>query len=89
MVNLSLPPSLKNGSDLVEEWKMFQSMHDYYSVIVQVDKQPQEYQFTLLMHTKGPKGIQLYKVLPFDDGEDEKDELNVVYEWYQFNNRCQ
>ena len=102
-VNVSPPPGLKDGGDLVEQWKMFKSMYDYYSVIAKLDKQPQEYQFAVFMHTIGPKGIQLYKVLSFEDGEDKKDvklittkldehiigELNVIYERYQFNNRCQ
>ena len=93
-----------------EGWRRFsrtmenvQSMYDYYSAIAKLDKQPQEYQFAVFMHNIGPKGIQLYQVLSFEDREDKKDvkcitkkldehiigELNVIYERYQFNNRCQ
>jgi len=102
-VNVSPPPGLKDSGDLIEQWKIFKASYGYYAVIAQLSKQPRDYQYALFMHTIGPKGIQLYKVLTFEDDEDEQDvdlimkkldehiigELNVIYERYQFNNRNQ
>ena len=102
LLNLPPPACLKSTTDC-EEWKLFKSMFENYSVIQQLDKQTKEYRHAVFMHSVGPKGIQLYNGLNFAEGEDPKDVsliikkfdeviiglVNVIYERYVFNNRCQ
>ena len=102
-IAITPPKALSDTGELAEEWKIFKTMYENYSILVQLERQSKQYRLATFMYTIGPRGVQLISSLHFEDNEDKENvtlivkkleeviirQTNVIYERYVFNNRSQ
>ena len=102
-IAITPPKGLSDTGELAEEWKIFKTMYENYSILAQLERQSKQYRLATFMYTIGPRGVQLISSLHFEDEEDKEDvklivkkleeviigQTNVIYERYVFNNRSQ
>ena len=104
-LNLNLqPPTDLDLKDKhrAENWKAFKQRWNHYSVLTQLDKQPEDYKVALFLYSVGGEAVKTFNT--FDLTEDNKGNLgtiiaafdkfaigekNETYERYKFNSRDQ
>jgi len=98
------PPSpLETKFNIAENWKTFKQSWGNYSIIMNIDTQPEPYKVALFLHCIGPEAMKIYNGLPFASAEQKGTladiiamfdqytigETNETYERYVFNSRNQ
>ena len=97
------PAQLNTKSNIAENWKTFKQSWQNYSIIMNIDNQPEAYKVALFLHCIGPEAMKIYNGMSFESPEakgtlstiiDKFDqftigETNETYERYVFNSRNQ
>ena len=98
------PPAPVNlDSNPADSWRLFRQKWQNYATITQLQKQPDEYQVALFLHTIGDAALQIYNGFIFDTDDDSLSvadilakfdsfaigEINECYERSVFHNRNQ
>ena len=98
------PPSpLVFDNNITANWKLFKQKWSNYSVITNLNKQNNEYQVALLLHTIGDEALKIYNSFNFKTPDSKRTvaeiikklddfaigEINETYERFVFNSRNQ
>lgn len=97
------PAPLDTKHNIADNWKTFKQAWENYSIIMNIDSQPEAYKVALFLHCIGSEAVKIYNGLPFDTPEDKGTlsaiinkfaqftigEMNETYERYLFNSRNQ
>ena len=97
------PHPFSLGSNLLENWKIFQQRWKTYAVLSQLSNQSREVQVALLLHTLADDALKVYNGFHFTTDESDRTvdeildkfqefavgEVNETYERFIFNKRCQ
>ena len=75
-IQISSPPPLKSTSP--EDWNMFKVMWENYAVITQINRQAPDYRKAAFLHVIGPKGLQMYNNITYNQGEDKNDVTLII-----------
>ena len=102
-LNLQPPTDLDlNDKHRAENWKAFKQRWNHYSVLTQLDKQPEDYKVALFLYSVGSEAVKTFNT--FHLTEDNKGNLgaikaafdkiaigrkNETYKRYKFNSRDQ
>ena len=66
-IAITLPKGLSDTGELAEEWKIFKTMYENYSILAQLKGQSKQYRLATFMYTIGPRGVHLISSLHFED----------------------
>lgn len=91
-LHVRMPPPLKLGEDMVEEWKMFKQQFKCYQVISSLNTRDKEYQCAVFLHCAGTAGIKIYNGLEFapagpdsnPPAEDKEDLPTIIRKFDQY-----
>ena len=97
------PAPLDTKTNIVENWKSFKQSWENYSVIMNINTQPEAYKVALFLHCIGPEAVKIFNGLSFETPEEKGTlsniiakfndftigETNETYERYVFNSRNQ
>ena len=89
--------------NLADSWRLFKQKWKNYANITQLQRQPDEYQAVLFLHTIGDAALQIYNGFTFDTDDDSRSVVDILakfdsyaigennerYERFVFHNRNQ
>jgi hypothetical protein len=101
--NINPPGPLVIDKDVCDNWKLWKQMWQNYIIITHIDKQTEDYQVALLLHSLGTEALRIYNGMKFESGENAKKTSDIIlkfdkhflgeskefFERFQFNRRCQ
>jgi hypothetical protein len=78
------PHPLVFDNNLPETWKIFRQTWNNYAIIIQVSRQPVEYQCALLLHTMGSEALRIYNGFDFATPEAQRTTAEILAKFEQF-----
>ena len=67
-----------------DNWKLFKQKWKNYATIMQLQKQPADYQVALLLHTIGDTALKIYNGFTFEIEDDSRSVAEILAKFYNF-----
>jgi len=101
------PPTglVLSAKEKAVNWKVYKQQWDNYTIVAQLDKQPEDYRVALFLYSIGPNAVKISEIYnSFDLSEENRRKLSAImtefdkyvigetnetYERYMFNSRYQ
>ena len=78
------PVPLDTTKNIIENWKTFKQSWENYSVIMNINTQPEAYKVALFLHCIGPEAVKIYNGLSFETPEEKGTLSNIIAKFNDF-----